>query len=160
MTLRNLNWLALTLWVGAASAQLVPVDPDWKESEAPTPPAFSAKQLIPLTMPSYVSLKFGIDPSTLVITPDGILRYVVVASNASGSTTAMYEGIRCSTGEVKTYARFNSSGEWDPINEPKWMDLAGRHPSKHALVIARQGACEGATITGYSVADIVRALKR
>jgi hypothetical protein len=160
MTFKNLSWLALTLWAGTAFAQLAPVDPDWKESDAPSPPAFSEKNLIPLTMPSYVSLKFGVDPATLAVTPDGILRYVVVATNASGSVSAMYEGIRCATGEVKTYARFNSSGEWDPIKEPKWTDLAGRQPSKHALAIARQGACDGATLTSYSVADLVRALKK
>ena len=35
-------------------------------------------------MPPYMSLKFGIDPGTITITPDGIVRYVVVASNRSG----------------------------------------------------------------------------
>jgi hypothetical protein len=158
MTFKNLNWLALTLWAGAASAQLVTLDPDWKETETPAPPTFSSSRLIPLNMPPYVSLKFGIDPNTLEMAPDGVVRYVVVATNISGSKTAMYEGIRCATGEVKTYARFNSSGEWDRIKEPRWLDLAGKQPSKHAMVVARQGLCEGATTTGHSVTDIVRAL--
>lgn len=150
----------LTLGTGIAAAQLVTQDPDWKESDAPVPLSFSPTQLIPLNMPPYVSLKFGIDPKTLSITPDGIVRYVVVATNASGSMTAMYEGIRCATGEVKTYARFNSGGNWDPIKEPTWLDWAGKQPSKHALVLARQGLCDGASTTGQSVADIVKALKK
>ena len=152
--------LLLTFGTGIAAAQLVTQDPDWKESDAPAPPPFSQTKLIPLHMPPYVSLKFGIDPQTLSITPDGIARYVVVATNASGSMTAMYEGIRCATGEVKTYARFNSGGEWDPVKEPKWLDWAGKQPSKHALVLARQGLCDGASTTGQSVADMVKALKK
>jgi hypothetical protein len=160
MTFKNLSGIALTLWASAASAQLVTLDPDWKETETPAPPTFASSRLIPLNMPPYVSLKLGVDPNTLVVTPDGIVRYVVVATNTSGSTTAMYEGIRCATGEVKTYARFNSGGEWEPLKDPKWMDLAGKQPSKHALALARQGVCEGATTTGHSVSDIVKALKK
>lgn len=160
MAFKKLSSVLLTLWAGMAAAQLVALDPDWKESDAPTPPTFSQEHLIPLNMPPYVTLKFGVDPSTVSVTADGIARYVVVATNASGSMTAMYEGIRCATAEVKTYARFNSSGEWDPIKQPKWLNLAGKQPSKHAMVLARQGLCDGATTTGRSVADIVNALKK
>jgi hypothetical protein len=160
MAFKKLSLLILTLWAGMTSAQIVALYPDWKESETPSPPTFSQAQLIPLRMPTYVSLKFGVDPSTLSITPDGIVRYVVVATNASGSLTAMYEGIRCATGEVKTYARFNSSGEWSPIKDPNWLALTGTQPSKHALVLAQQGLCDGVTPTGYSVADVVKALKK
>ncbi|WP_210544638.1 CNP1-like family protein [Rhodoferax sp. PAMC 29310] len=160
MASKKLSILLLSLFTGVAFAQIVALDPDWKESEAPSPPSFTQKNLIPLNMPNYVSLKFGVDPQTLTITSDGIVRYVVVATNSSGSMAAMYEGIRCATGEVKTYARFNSSGEWDTLKRPEWLDLAGKQPSKHALVLARQGVCEGATSTGLSVTDIVRALRK
>ena len=160
MAFKKLSSLVLALWVGVAAAQLIELDPDWTESDAPPPPTFSLGQLIPLNMPPYVSLKFGIDPTTLSVTADGIARYVVVATNTSGSMTAMYEGIRCATGEVKTYARFNSSGKWDPVQKPKWQELTGPQPSKHANVLARQGLCEGSTTTGLTVADIVQALKK
>jgi hypothetical protein len=160
MTFRNLSLLALTLWAGVASAQLVTLDPDWKETEVPDPPSFSTTQLVPLDMPPYVSLKFGVDPNTLAVTPDGIVRYVVVATNASGSMTAMYEGIRCATGEVKTYARFNSSRKWEPVKTPKWTELTGNQPSKHALALARQGACDSPATAASSPSDIVKALKK
>lgn len=160
MAFKKFSVLLLTYWVGMAAAQIIGQDPDWKESDAPPPPTFSQVALIPLNMPSYVSMKFGIDPKTLSITEDGIVRYVVVASNESGSVTAMYEGIRCNTAQMKTYARFNSSGEWEPIKEPKWSDLGGQQRSNHAMVIARQGLCDGAARTGQSAADIENALKK
>lgn len=164
---RSVRWLApallglltLTLATGL-QAQLAPEDPDWKESDAPTPPTFSVDKLLPLAMPPYVSLKFGIDPATLSIAQDGIVRYVVVARNAGGSVNAMYEGIRCSTGEVKTYARAGSTGVWSVLAEPQWRGLTDNQPSKHAWVFARQAACDGRAAAASNTADIVRALKK
>jgi len=152
--------LPLLLLANPGYAQLAAEDPDWQETEAPAPPAFSRDKLLPLDMPPYVSLQFGIDPATLVITPDGIVRYVVVARNAGGSINAMYEGIRCATGQVKTYARAGSDGVWKPLNEPQWRGLNDNHPSKHALAFARQGGCDGRSATPSSAADIVRAMKK
>ncbi len=158
MTLEKMFWLGLTLVALNVSAQGV-ADPDWKETEAPPPPSFSTDKLIPIEMPQYVSLRFGVDPSTLAITLDGIVRYVVVASNATGSFSAMYEGIRCASGEVKTYARYSSNGHWSSVRDPQWQGLNDNLPSRHALALARQGVCEGRAATANSVATMVNVLK-
>lgn len=158
MKLEKLFWLGLTLVALSASAQVI-TDPDWKETEVPAPPAFNKERLIPIDMPKYVTLRFGVDPATLTITPDGIVRYVMVAANATGSISAMYEGIRCATGEVKTYARYASSGKWSPVPDPQWRGLTDNLPSRHALALARQGACDGRAATANSATAIVNALK-
>lgn len=158
MQLKRLLGFGLAFMTFAASAQLMDADPDWKEVEAPPPPSFSKDRLIPIDMPPYVSLRFGVDPASLSITDDGVVRYVMVATSSSGSINAMYEGIRCATGEVKTYARYNSAGQWAAVQEPQWRSLFDNMPSKHALALARQGACEGRT-TARSVTAIVNALK-
>ena len=92
---------------------------------------------VSIEMPPYVSMKFGIDPATLAITPDGIVRYVMVAVSPSGAVNAFYEGIRCATGEVKSYARANASGVWTIVKTPEWRRLNDNQPSKHALALAR-----------------------
>lgn len=158
MTLEKFFWLGLTLVAFNTTAQVF-IDPDWKETEVPPPPSFNKDQLIPIEMPKYVSLRFGVDPTTLALTPDGIVRYVVVASNATGSTSAMYEGIRCATGEAKTYARYTSNGQWTSIQDPQWRGLSDNLPSRHALALARQGVCEGRSTTASSVATIVNVLR-
>lgn len=159
MKIKNLAWLGLTVLACSASAQVLFTDPDWKETEAPPAPAFNKEQLLPIDMPGYVSLRFGIDPATLVITPDGIVRYVVVASNDTGSLNAMYEGIQCATWKVKTYARFSASGQWLTVKDPRWQALSDNLPSKHAIALARQGVCENGSIAASSVANIVKSLK-
>jgi hypothetical protein len=141
-------------------AELVPFDPDWQEAEVPPPPAFSRDKLLPLDMPNYVTVQFGVDPATLAISPDGIVRYVVVASSSSGSVSAFYEGIRCATGEVKTYARASNAGIWTLVKDAQWRGLTDNQPSKHAWVFARQGACEGRAAAASSAKDIIRAMKK
>lgn len=158
--LRRCMGIGLLLCAFGVQAQSQVDDPDWKESDAPVPPAFKTTALIAIDMPHYVTLKFGIDPDTLRITPDGIVRYVMVAVNPSGSVNAMYEGIRCATGNVKTYARAGANGLWSVVKEPEWRNLNDNLPSKHALAFSRQGACEGRATSANSTADIIKALKR
>jgi hypothetical protein len=158
MKLDKFFWLGLTLLAFGAAAQVV-ADPDWKETETPPPPAFNKDKLIAIEMPNYVTLRLGVDPATLSIDPDGVVRYVVVASNATGSISAMYEGIRCASGEVKTYARYAPGGPWTSVQNPQWQGLNDNLPSKHAKALAKQGICDGRTIAGSSVAAIVDALK-
>jgi len=134
-------------------------NPDWQESATPPPPAYQTDRLLPLVMPPFLSLKFGVDPATISITPDGIVRYVVVARNERGGVTAFYEGILCARGEVKSYARALDNGPWRLVAQPQWRALNDNQPTRHALAFARQGACEGSTAAS-SVADIVRALKK
>ena len=165
MHARKLLCLGLaTLALGVSSnviGQVVVEDPDWKEIDVPTPPSFNRDKLIPVTMPPYVTLRFGVDPATLTITDDGVIRYVMVAQSLGGSGTfsAMYEGIRCAAGEFKTYARFNASGQWAPVSNPQWRPLNDNNTSKHALALARQGACDGRSARARSVQSIVSALK-
>jgi len=159
MKLNKLFWLGLTLMALNASAEIA-TDPEWKEIEAPPPPAFNKDKLIPIDMPKYVSMRFGVDPATLVISPDGVVRYVVVASNEAGSISAMYEGIRCSTGEFKSYGRLASTGQWSLFKEPQWRDMYDPSlPSRHAKALARQGVCDGMALSANSVATIIKSLK-
>ena len=140
-------------------AQLADIDPDWKETEVPPPPAFKTDQLIPLEMPRHLTTRFGVDPDSLRITPDGIVRYVMVASSPSGNLNVSYEGIRCLTAEVKVYARRGATGQWNAVSNAQWRPLNGNQPSLHALALARQGACAGRAATAQSNAEIVRRLK-
>ena len=166
MQVRKLLCLGLaTLALGVSSnviGQVFVEDPDWKEVDVPAPPPFSRDKLIFVSMPPYVTLRFGVDPATLTITDDGVIRYVMVAQSlggGGGSFSAMYEGIRCAAGEFKTYARFNASGLWASVSNPQWRALTDNNTSKHALALARQGACDGRSARARSVQAIVSALK-
>jgi hypothetical protein len=131
----------LALAAPLAQAQLAPVDPDWREVEAPPPPAVKLEGLIPLEMPGS-TLRFGVDPNSIAIGNDGVVRYVVVAA-AAGAVNALYEGLRCSTAEIKVYARYNTGSGWTIAKDASWRPLHGAPGSGHSLVVARSGACVG-----------------
>ncbi|KQT08869.1 CNP1-like family protein [Ramlibacter sp. Leaf400] len=133
--------LALAACCGAAHAQLAPVDPDWKEVDAPAPPALKTEKLVPIDMGSSV-LRWGVDPASISIAGDGVVRYVVVARGEGGAVNAMYEGVRCNTAEVKVYAR-HAGDKWVAVRDADWKPLRGSAATLHSLAIARNGACMG-----------------
>jgi hypothetical protein len=109
-------------------------------------------------MPAYMSLKFGVDPATIAITGDGVVRYVVVAqSRSGGAVNAFYEGVRCATEEMKTYARYNS-GKWEEVRDPDWKRFSDRN-SRYTQELASQGLCRGHAPRS-SVREIVDQIKQ
>ena len=149
----------LALCFGTVSAQLIFEDREWNESTAPPPPAFNVEKLVTFEVSPNSELVFGVDPASVNISQsDGVVRYVMVASKVGGARNVMYEGIRCATGEVKTYARYLSTGRWDMVKNPEWRTMFGYTPSKHSLRFARSGACDGTALPA-SVAELVNRLK-
>lgn len=154
-----LAWCALACWAGMGLAQAQWLgESNWQEGEVPEPPAFSLEGLVRFEVHPNSPMVYEIDPRTIVISPsDRVVRYVVVVRSPSGGRNVFYEGIRCPTAEVKTYARHNGSA-WVALSEPLWSPMASR-PSRHTAQLARQGACEGAG-TPLKAEDVVRALQQ
>ncbi|MDB5947934.1 MAG: hypothetical protein JWQ33_2960 [Ramlibacter sp.] len=148
--------LALAFCAATAQAQMSPPDPDWKETEAPPPPQLRTDHLVKIELPES-ALKFGVDPASVAIGRDGIVRYVVVASSSTGVVNAFYEGLRCSTAEVRVYARHNPDSGWVQVKDSRWQSLHEARPSRHSLVIARNGACVGGA-PNQNAAQVVRDL--
>lgn len=155
---RVIAGLCLALVAVGVAAQTPVEVPEWVEENAAPPPPFARDGLISIEMPLYVTLKVGIDPATVSVGADGVVRYVVVMRNTTGSVNAAYEGILCTKGEVKTYARAGANGEWVAIKQPEWRPMTDNLPSRHAYAISKQGGCEGRTSAKRE--DTLAALKR
>jgi len=136
----------------------VPDAPKWVEAPTTSAPEFSMAHLLAIDMPPHLSLKISIDPDTLMVGGDGVVRYVVVMTGSSGVSNAFYEGIRCETREVKTYARRSSSGDWTMTTAPVWRGLEDNMPSHHAQAMASQGVCTASTAGTRE--EILRALDK
>lgn len=152
--------LALLLSLsGTAWGQLLGESPDWTESTVPPPPAFEVSKLVRFDVAASSSLVYGVDPASISISRgDGVVRYVMVATSAAGATNVMYEGLRCATGEVKTYARYLPDSRWQPVADAQWRSVFDNLPSRHALRFAKAGACDGAA-PADSVPAMVKLLK-
>lgn len=137
---RSIAALCLSGAATLATAQLAAPDADWQEAPPPPPPALKTDGLIPLSIPGS-SMRWGVDPASISIGPDRVVRYVVVAAGPS-AINGIYEGLRCNTGEVKVYMR-HSGGQWHAGSDDAWKPLHGNGAARHSLMIARSGACMG-----------------
>ena len=133
-----------------AHAQRAVDDVDWREAETPPPPAMRTDGLLKFDVSVNSELSYGVDPASISIGEDGVVRYVMVATSRSGAINALYEGVRCNTGEVKTYARWNPAppGAWILAQQPEWRQLFRNATSRPALALARAGLCDGAAPNG------------
>lgn len=162
-TLR-LTVLLLSLFASlpASHAQLTSTDPDWKETDAPTAPVLDAAtltRLVPFEVSIDSDLRWGIDPSSIHISNDGLVRYVVVARSQSGVINAFYETINCNKAEYKIHARHSGKGGWAIVERQNWRSLHDKTPpSKHALMLAKQGACTG-NATAQNATLMMHAIK-
>ena len=158
MRVRVLLATVLALVTGHVLAQTAVGADDFKEIEAPAPPAYHKEKLIAIDMPSSAALKYGVDPDTLSVGHDGVVRYVMVAYNP-GSVNALYEGLRCETGEVKTYARSSELGHWTLVQQPTWRPVDMSSSTRHTLALAKQGVCDGYSLASSKVSELLRLLR-
>ena len=157
---RVCNLLLLGLLAGnLANAQLFTDPADWKESDVPPPPAYDMGKLLTFEVTRSSPLVYGVDPASVSISNnDGIVRYVVVATTPAGAKNVIYEGLRCSTGEVRTYARAKPDGSWVPLANSEWKSAYDISLPRHSLRFAKVAACQQAAPVS-SVRELVRKLK-
>jgi hypothetical protein len=97
---------------------------DWKETEIRLPAQPKGDALIEFFVSAGSSFRFFIDPASVSVGSDGVVRYTLVARSPSGAENVSYEGIRCSSASYKVYAYgqgagwSRAQGDWKPI-EPK-----------------------------------------
>jgi hypothetical protein len=156
---RWLVFLAFLLLVVSAPQRAL-ADWNWQELESVQPPAAIAKSgLIAIEMPVFVSLRYELDPSSLRIDQDGVVRYVVVATSPSGARNVYFEGVRCKTSEFKTYARMQSDGQWTAVQQAQWKSVYETTVSRHVRNLLRQGMCKGPLPGASTVRELTDLLR-
>ncbi len=137
-TLRPLLALALMLptWLAAKDRPFVdeprPMtdrtdieEPEyWKEGRIHLPPYPPKEGLQPFQVDAPGSVfHYAIDPGSLSIGADGVVRYALVIESNSGARNVSYEGMRCDAQAYKTYA-YGNGGRWTPLKAPEWHPLS------------------------------------
>jgi len=126
----------------------------FEEIETPLPAGLDTSRVVPVSVRGS-ELRFGVVPDSVSIGKDGVTRYVVVATSASGTVNAMQEGIRCPQSEVKVYARYTSGGGWSATRSPAWQPLSSQ---RHSQALAQAGMCDRLGTTARSVREILQDL--
>lgn len=121
----------------------------WQEKATEPPKTFSIDKLQAFTVSPGSALTYGIDPDSLTVGEDWVVRYVLVARSASGALNVLYEGIRCQSAEVKTYARWdNNRSAWHSPSNSEWKPMSFGGATRPAMVLAKEGLCNGNAVNG------------
>ncbi|MEJ6024121.1 CNP1-like family protein [Ramlibacter sp. PS4R-6] len=145
--------LAAALAAGPAFAQ---VFGDWNEGTVPLAPPLRTEALVPLDIQGS-DLRFGIDPASVSVGKDEVVRFVIVATSPSGTVNAFYQGVHCARATYRLYARHSPAQGWRAV-EAEWKALNEGLEGRFGYLAARAGVCSG-RVPGGTPAQIVQALR-
>jgi hypothetical protein len=112
--------VVLGFWACAVGAQ---IQSDWERENEDRlkqsaeklvpPPPLDKSRLVEVKLPSSreSDFRYYVDPASVSVGDDRIVRYVQVARSASGAENVSFEGIRCPW-EYRVYAVGRSDGSW------------------------------------------------
>lgn len=130
----------------------------WAELQAQIPSYPKAADLLPFDAGAATAHRFFVDPGSISIGDDGVVRYVMVVRTGGGATNVTFEGMRCETREQKTYAVAHRDGSWARARDPQWRRIETREINRHHGVLYRDILCRGKSPAG-TVKDIVALLR-
>lgn len=129
----------------------------WEAQKALLPPYPKEANLLRIYVGSATPFTFFVDPASVSVGQDGIVRYTLVARSSSGATNVSYGGMRCETYESKTYAFGRSDGTWVQARNQQWIPYS-RYETDHHLILADDFFCSvrGAKTAEEAVQALVR----
>ncbi len=129
---------------------------DWREGEIRLPPYPGEAGLIEFSVSNVTSFRFFIDPASLSLGKDGVVRYTLVARSPSGYRNISYEGIRCANGSYKVFA-IGNDGRWS-IRESDWREIEPKTVQRWHNELRWQYFCpnRGSILTAEEGLDALR----
>jgi hypothetical protein len=125
--------------------------------QLPAPP--KADALIAFDPRRPTTMKFLVDPTSVAVGKDGIVRFTLVARGDGAATNVSFEGIRCKTRERKTYAYGRADGSWYQPRDPQWIKIGGSPVAGPAFALYEDFFCPSRSIVSTSV-EAVDGLRR
>lgn len=108
--MKRLLLLAVLGWAALAAAQpksdweVQQEERDWQEADFKLPALPKDDALIEFFVSAASRFRFFIDPASISVGTDGVVRYTLVARSPAGAENVSYEGIRCKDRSYKVYA--------------------------------------------------------
>lgn len=115
----------------------------WSEFQAQIPPYPKLEKLIEFEAGGASPHRFYIDPESISVGGDGVVRYTLMIKTAGGATNVTFEGIRCGTREQKYYAVGRRDGSWGRARNPAWKRVEHKEISPYHLVLYADFLCNG-----------------
>lgn len=132
----------------------------WQELAAELPVAPDPNLLLHFAITPNTSQSFHIDPRTLTVGADGVVRYTLVAKSSNGASSISYEGIRCQSFEKKLYAFGRADGSWSRARRDEWQPIFKNAANRQHVTLAQDYFCRDGQIAGKATVIIDRIRNR
>jgi hypothetical protein len=148
---------ALLLLAALAGCSSAPLQSDWERAhlaetvaeETVPPPRFPRPaDLVALDVPAPSGVRFFVDPATVSVGRDRVVRYVLVGRSASGIDNVTFEGLRCAPREFRVYALGRADRSWGGSAGP-WQTTRSAEVSPARRALAQDYFCAD----GFPVRD-------
>ena len=118
-----------------------PPGSEWKELDV-TLPAYPRKDALLAVDIGRFDYPFTVfvDPDSLSIGKDRVVRYTVVLQSPSSAENVSYEGIMCGQRKVKRYA-YGSNGQFRPMPGSDWAFIRRNRQDLYRMVLADHYFC-------------------
>ncbi len=115
----------------------------WREGQTAIPPPPRDEELAQIEAPgASAAYEYFIDPASISLGEDGVVRYSVVVRSDRGVRNVFHEGLRCVTDEVKTYAYGSKAGPFRPTASASWRPVARSGARGYQYYLARVVMCD------------------
>lgn len=95
----------------------------WEEIADKLPPVPPKEGLVEIPAAVLTPFRYAVDPASVSVGPDGVVRYSLVATSESGARNIVYEGMRCVSRERRIYATA-FDGKWTRARNTAWQPIA------------------------------------
>lgn len=95
----------------------------WVEQLTQLPAYPEEKNLMNFDAGAATNNRYMIDPNSIKIGQDGVIRFSLVIKSSEGAQNVSYEGIRCATNERKLYALGRNDRTWAKPRVSEWEKL-------------------------------------
>ncbi len=127
-------------------------DKPFKEGETALPALPRDEDLIPFSVNDSANFRFAVDPKSISVGGDNVVRYTVVITSDGGGRNVSYEGMRCDAFERRIYATLpKGAPAWVPnMGEDRdlWQRMQTRARNPYAATLAKDYFCDGRTVAG------------
>ena len=103
----------------------------WQEEKYKLPAAPDMDKLIPFEVNVSNANRFLVDPDSVSVGNDGVVRFTVVIESSGGARTVNYEGLRCKTRERRLYAFGQKDGTWIESQGSSWILMQKQQHKMH-----------------------------
>ncbi len=119
---------------GWSSGSFIPPAP-WSELQTDLPAYPEEGRLLEVEVATaYYPYRVFIDPESLSVGADRVVRYAAMITSAAGARNVSFEGLRCSTREYRRYA-YGTNGSWQALGDTPWERImkSGMGHYRHEL---------------------------